>query len=137
MNATPKQYDREFLGLKHTSIVAPLDKRPHCRCCGERLKLRTWHVYFESFGGSGSREADNARLLAEAKGWSVVELKRDSDGCSTGEPRMLAVWDGGYCGYGFGADNERLFCKQDCAVIFASASYRAGYRLKPRTTETK
>lgn len=142
-----KQFEQEYLGLRHVSLVMPVDKRPVCVNCGRPLKPQPYpvdrkfrlpdRIEIQSGGklrpymGSNADPEKDALLvkqaLAEAKAWLSCR-----DGIS--DCKVVALWYGGYDGYTYGLRDPGvpLFCRSACGLEFGVASYRGGYR---RTVE--
>lgn len=109
-----KLFDREYFGLKHTSRLTI--ERLRCQFCGKAMPLRTQPTWDPGCVARGPLFPSLPKDGALA--WSSV--RND----------LVSVWYGEYGGYGW-IDGDPLFCKQPCAIAFAKAAFKAGYRRKP------
>lgn len=110
--------------IQSLADACPVESRPKCPGCGRPLKPFVGTVdvpYPYEVGPGPGRGTDpfSTRAREYTAALNVVDV--------FGAPRIEA-WLGWYEGYS--DTGPSVFCRKDCAVKFACAAHRAGYRLK-------
>ena len=113
--------------IKSLELTLPAD-RPRCAYCGKLLRPFTVTLAWDEpdkdppSPGSGHGFFDT----------QIVEYVQAIRVLNSFGRTGIQVWCGRYQGYERQADGVPLFCKLGCAALFASAAYRAGYRMKAK-----
>lgn len=127
MGAHPPRWHRIAHALGLARVRQPMSA-PRCQWCDRELRKRTDTVWFEGDRPTSREEAQRRTNLPILYiDWSYL-YDKNLDLTDEREINRVHVWDGeSYTGYPF---HQPLFCTQRCAVEFAAASHRGGYRRK-------
>lgn len=109
--------------------VCPMRSRPTCAYCGTpmRPEVRSAYVPLGYYPQLGELIEAVGKYQHTVKGIVRIKMAHPYGG---GQPTWdIDFWTGDYQGYMW-VNGVPLFCKTPCAMHFAQAAFRAGYRME-------